>query len=142
MSSTIEDQSGPNDGYELELARLRERLERTERELAQLRDRPGRPRLVFQFTHHLLQGARVALWIVCVWLPLTALQPIAHDLAGKDIRFDALNIVLLLLCLGLTTGWAITGKQSRERKKKIQELRVRHDRLEVKIFQQRADPEG
>lgn len=142
MSTTIQDQPGPDGGLEFELERARLRADRAELQLERLQQSRERTKVVFQLLQQALQGLRVAMTIAALWLPLTALRPIVRDItAATNVHIGGFGYISLALSALVALGWISSGIQSRLRKKKIKEQRERLDRLELQLFQQRANPE-
>jgi len=68
------------------------------------------------------------------WIPASAMQPMVHDLAGKDTRIDAALSITVTWGTVASAGWANSAYQSRKRKKSTEKNRSRADSLEARLL--------
>lgn len=84
----------------------------------------------------LLRGLDTFRWVTVViasWVPLQAVEPIAHDFAGKNTRLDGSLEISIWFSIMVTISWAVTATQSRLRKGKIKTQRARLTELEREL---------
>jgi hypothetical protein len=91
-------------------------------------------RLRYQLWGRLIDGGRVAVWIVAAWIPLTAVARTAHYIAGKKTQFTATVSVTIAISICISVGWTVTAVRSHERKREIDRLRGRNDDLERRLL--------
>ncbi len=97
-------------------------------------------RLKYQVIVRLVDGFRVGIWIISSFVPLTIIEKISRNIAGKQTNFSASVSVSIAISILLSVGWAITARRSHERKKEVDRLRSRNDKLEHGFLTQRQAP--
>ncbi|MEV0003008.1 hypothetical protein AB0H28_12065 [Micromonospora sp. NPDC050980] len=91
-------------------------------------------RLKYQLVVRLIDGLRVGAWIISSFVPLTAIEKISRNIAGKQTNFSASVSVSIAISILLSVGWAITARRSHERKREVDRLRSRNDKLEHRFL--------
>lgn len=72
--------------------------------------------------------------ILVSWVPATAMQPMVHDLAGKDTNVNAALSVTVTWGLVSSAGWAYSANSARKRKNSLEKARSRSDSLEARLL--------
>lgn len=83
------------------------------------------------------RGMELLKYPVCIlatWLPITAMQPMVHDLAGRETKVDAALSVTITWGVVSSAGWGITAARSRGRKGRLEKSRARTDSLEARLL--------
>lgn len=98
-------------------------------------------RLKYQLIVRGIDGFKVGLWIAASFIPLSVIEKISRNIAGKQTNFSVTVSITLAISILLSVGWGITARRSHERKKEIDRLRSRNDKLEHgALIQRQAQP--
>lgn len=98
-------------------------------------------RLKYQLIVRGIDGFKVGLWIAASFIPLSVIEKISRNIAGKQTNFSVTVSITLAISILLSVGWGITARRSHERKREIDRLRSRNDKLEHgALIQRQAQP--
>jgi len=74
-----------------------------------------------------------------LWIPLRAVYPIAHVLAGKSTNVEITISVSIAISVALGTGYSALIRRHREQQRELIRLRQRTARLEGELNATRAN---
>lgn len=83
--------------------------------------------------YDLLSKLVTALWIVALWFPFKAIQPIADSLAGEDTNLGITISISLAFAGASWIGTAVTLYRSKKQRHEIERLRKRSIDLEKEL---------
>jgi hypothetical protein len=86
--------------------------------------------------YRLLHRLVPVVWIAALWIPLNALYPIAHVLAGKHTNVGITISVSVAISLALGSGYMALMKRHRAQSAELIRLRERCARLEGELVSQ------
>jgi hypothetical protein len=88
----------------------------------------------YRLVERIAELLRWPLIVASAWVPLTAMQPLVHDLAGKDTKVNAALSITVTWGLVASAGWGISAAKGKGRAGRLEKSRNRADSLEAKLM--------
>lgn len=126
----------------VEASKLRLRVAELEAELKRAHEfhRDSRQLAIFGILRKITDGLGWAVVVAALYLPLSAVEPLARHFAGTNTQAEAGLRISIAFSAIVCLGWAVTGAQSRLRKRKIKAQRVRLNELERELDLKKLPP--
>jgi hypothetical protein len=99
---------------------------------------PVSPRQLAAARYRVLHRLVPVVWLVALWVPIHAVYPIAHVLAGKHTDVGVTISVSIVVSLALGSGYGALVRRHRLQSAEVIRLRERCSRLEGEIATQNS----
>ncbi|MDY7086396.1 MAG: hypothetical protein SYR96_14950 [Actinomycetota bacterium] len=94
----------------------------------------------FRLWIHVIESARVALWILASWLPLLTIERIIQETAGDNSSLGVGTAIISGLTVALAIASTVTFLESRRRRRQVTLVRERLDDLERHLERTLREP--